>query len=130
MAPIVLHVKDKVYVNLPVTIRGLSSLAQVLEGLVLMELGHLKGSRVLPLGVAFVELDGMVIVSWDFIAIFVAWHHAVQPELGLADHVEELLVTLGYSLKPFPAIKIKKAIFLGINSTGDGVVSGNDGEGF
>ncbi len=52
MAPIMLHVKDKVYTNLPVTFRGLSSLAQVLEGLVFVELGHLKGSRVLPLGVA------------------------------------------------------------------------------
>ena len=96
-----------------------------------MELGHLKGSRVLPLGIpiALVKLDSMVIVSWDFIAILVAWGHAIGPELGLVNHVEELLVTLGYSLKPFPSIKIKKAIFLGINCTGDRVVSGNDGEG-
>ena len=54
VASIVLHIKDKVNMNLPVTFRGLASFAQVLEGLVLMELGHLKGSGVLPLGVSIV----------------------------------------------------------------------------
>ncbi len=73
------HIKNKVKMNLPVTVGGLTSFAQVLEGLVLMELGHLKGSRVLPLGIpiAFVKLNGVVIVMWDFITIFVSWRHAV-----------------------------------------------------
>ncbi len=90
------------------------------------------GSGVLPLGVpiALVELNGMVVVLCDLIAILVAWYHVVQPELGLVNHAEEFLVTLGNSLKLLPAIKTKEAIFLGINCAGDGVVSSNDGEGF
>jgi len=109
VASIMFHVKDKVDTNLPVTIRGLSSFAQVLEGLVLMELGHLKGSRILLLGIpiVLVKLNGMVIVSWDFIAILVAWHCVVQPELGLVGHAKELLVVSGYPLKVFPSIEIK-----------------------
>jgi len=108
MAPIVLHIKDKVNTNLPVTFRGLSSFSQVLEGLVPMELGHLKGSRVLPLGITIVlvDLNGMIIVLWDLITILVAWCHVIGPELGLVIHVEELLVMLGYALEPFPTIKI------------------------
>ena len=109
VASIVFHVKDKVNTNLPVTIRGLTSFAQVLEGFVLMELGHLKGSRVLPLGIpiVLVKLDGMVIVMWDFVAILVAWHCAVRPELGLISHAKEFLVTSGYPLKAFLSIKIE-----------------------
>ncbi len=74
-----------------------------------MELGHLEGSGVLPLGIpiVLVKLDGMVIIPWDFIAILVAWCHAIGPELGLDNHVKELLVTLGYALEPFPTIKIQ-----------------------
>ena len=91
VASIVFHVKDKVNTNLSVAFRGFSSFAQVLEGLVLMELGHLKGSRVLPLGVSIVlvKLDGMVVMPWDFIAILVAWCCVVRPELGLVDHPEK-----------------------------------------
>ena len=97
-----------------------------------MKLGHLKGSRVLPLGVpiALVKLDSMVVVPWDLITILVVWCCAVRPELGLVNHAEELLVSLGYALEPFPTVKIQKAIFLGIYCTGDRIVSGNDGEGF
>ena len=118
--------------NLLITLRGFSSLAQVLEGLVLVELGHHKGSRVLPLGIpiVLVKLNSMVIVSWDFIAILVAWCRAVQLELGLVDHAEELLVLLGNPLKPFPTIKIEEVILFGINCAGDRVISSNDGEGF
>ncbi len=108
VSPIMLHVKDKVNTNLPVTLRGLSSLAQVLEGLVFMELGHLKGSGVLPLGVpiVLVKLDGMVVVMWDLIAILEAWLHAIGPEIGLVNHAKELLVTLGYALEPFTTINV------------------------
>ncbi len=108
VAPIVLDVKDEVYADLLVTIRGLTSLAHVLEGVVLMKLGHLKGSGVLSLGVpiALIKLDGMVVVSWDLIAILVAWHHAVGLALGLVSHAKELLVTFGYALELFPTIKI------------------------
>jgi len=79
MASIMLHIKDKVNTNLLVTLGWLASFAHVLEGPVLVELGHLKGSRVLPLSVpiALVKLDGMVIFAWDFVAILVAWHHAI-----------------------------------------------------
>ena len=74
-----------------------------------MKLGHLKGSRVLPLGVpiALVKLNSMVVVSWDFVAILVAWCRVVRLELGLVDHVEELLVLLGNPLKVFPSVEIK-----------------------
>ena len=96
-----------------------------------MKLGHLKGGGILPLGVpiAFIELNSMVIIPRDFITILVLWCHAIGPELGLVNHVEELLVMLGNALKPFPAIKIKEAIFFGINCADDRVISGNDGEG-
>jgi len=96
-----------------------------------MELGHLKGSGILPLGVpiALIKLDGMVVILWDFITILVVWRCAVRPELGLVNHAKELLVAFGNALEPFPTIKIKKAIFLGINCAGDRVVSGNEGEG-
>jgi len=72
VASIVLHIKDKVNTDL---VETLSSFTQVLESLVLMELGHLKGSGVLPLGVsiALVKLGGMVVILWDFIAVLVAW---------------------------------------------------------
>jgi len=97
-----------------------------------MKLGHLKGGGVLPLGVsiALIKLDGMVVIPWDFIAILVAWCRAIRPELGLVNHAKELLVTLGNALEPLPTIKIKEAIFFGINCAGDRVVSGNNGEGF
>jgi len=96
-----------------------------------MKLGHFKGGGILPLGVpiALIELDGMVIIPRDFVTILVSRCCAIRPELGLVDHAKELLVTLGNALKPFPAIKIKEAIFFGINCAGDRVVSGNDGEG-
>jgi len=83
--------------SLLVTFRGLSSLTQILEGLVFVELGHLEGSRVLPFSVpiVLVKLDGMIVVSWDLIAILVVQHHAIGPELGLVGHAEELLVMLG-----------------------------------
>jgi len=41
--PIVLHTKDAADSDLPATFWGLCSLIQVLEGLVLIELSHLKG---------------------------------------------------------------------------------------
>jgi len=47
-----LNVKDKMDSNLLVAFWCIDSLAQVLESLVVMELGHLKGSRVLSFGVA------------------------------------------------------------------------------
>ena len=74
-----------------------------------MELGHLKGSGVLPLGVsiALVKLDGMVVVPWDLIAIFVVRCHMVGPELGLVSHAKEFLVTSGYPLKALLSIKIE-----------------------
>ncbi len=74
-----------------------------------MELRHLKGSRVLPLGIAiaFVKLNGMVIVSGDFITILVTWCHAVRPKHGLVGHVDRLLVTSGDPLKALPSIKIE-----------------------
>jgi len=94
VASFVLHIKNEVNTNLLVTIGGLSSFAQVPEGLILMELGHLKGSRVLPLGIpiTLVKLDGMVIVAWDFVTILVAWCHLVGPQLDLDNHPEKLLV--------------------------------------
>jgi len=74
-----------------------------------MKLGHLKGSEVLPLGVsiALVKLDGMVVILGDFIAILVVQCHVVRPELGLVNHVEELLVSSCNALELFPAIMIK-----------------------
>jgi len=103
-----LHVKDEVNMNLPVVPRGFSSLAEVLEGLVLVKLGDLEGSRVLPLGVpiALVKLDCMVVIPWDLITILIARRHAVRSELGLVNHAEELLITLGYALELFPTIKV------------------------
>jgi len=73
-----------------------------------MELGHFKGSGVLPLGVpiAFIKLNSMVIVPRDFVTILVSWGRAIGPELGLVNHAEELLISLGYALKPFPTVKI------------------------
>ncbi len=51
------------------------SFTQNLEGLVLMKLGHLNGSRVLPLDIAIViiKFNSMVVSPWDFIAILVVW---------------------------------------------------------
>jgi len=74
-----------------------------------MELSHLKGSRVLPLGVAIVlvKLNSMVVILWDFIAILVAWCHAVGPELSLVNHAEELLIMSCNAFEPFPTIKSK-----------------------
>jgi len=94
---IMLHIKDKVNSYLLVALKWFCSLTQVLEGLVFMKLGHLKGSGILPLGVAIVliKFNSMVVTTWDFIPKLVAWCHAIGPELGLVSHVEEPLVTLG-----------------------------------
>jgi len=70
-----LHINDKVNSYLQVAFRWFCSFTQVLEGLVLKKLSHLKGSGVLPLGVsiAHVKLDGMVaVIPWDFIVVLVA----------------------------------------------------------
>jgi len=108
---IVLHIKDKVNTDFSVTFRWFLSFIQILilEGLALMQLGHLKGIGVLPLGVSIehVKLNGMVVILWDFITILVAWCHAVGPELGLVNHVKELLVASCNAFEPFPSIKIK-----------------------
>ena len=66
-----------------------------------MKLRHLKGGGVLPLDVsiALIELNGMVVILWDLIAILVVWCHMIGPELGLVDHVKELLVALCNALK-------------------------------
>ncbi len=97
-----------------------------------MKLGHLKGSRVLPLGVSIVlvNLNGMVVILQDFISILVAWYHVVRPELGLVNHAKELFVTLGNALEPFPTSRSSRPFSFSIDCTGDRVVSGNDGEGF
>ncbi len=73
-----------------------------------MELGHLKGSGVLPLSVpiVLVKLDSMVVVMWDLIAILVVWCHVIGPELGLVNQAKKLLVMLGYALELFPTVKI------------------------
>ena len=109
MPSIMLHIKDKVNMDLPVTFSWFSSFTQVLEGCVLMKLGHLKGSKVLPLGVsiALVKLVGMVVILWDFIAILVAWCHEVGPVLGLVNHAKQLLVLSCNAFKPLPTIKVK-----------------------
>ena len=62
----------------------------------------------MPLGVsiALVKLNSMVVIPWDLIAVLVAWGRVVRPELGLVNHVKELLVMLGYALESFPTIKI------------------------
>ena len=77
---IMLYIEDKMNMYLPVTFRWLSSFTQVLEGLVLMKLGHhLKGSRVLQIGIpiALVKLDSMVIVAWNLVTVLVLWCHTV-----------------------------------------------------
>ncbi len=62
-------IKDKDGLISPIAFRCLSTFSQVLEGLVLVELGHLKGSRVLPLGVTImlVKFNGMVVVAWNLV---------------------------------------------------------------
>ncbi len=100
----------------------------MLEGLVLMKLGHLKGSRVLPLGVAIVlvKLNSMIVILWNFIPILVAQCHAIRLELVLIDHPTEFFVSSCNVFKPLPAIKIKQVVLAGIDCTGDQVISSND----
>ena len=122
-----LDIKDKVDSNLFIAIRGLGSFPKILECLVLMELGHLQGSRILPLGVsiALVKLKSMVIISWDLITILVSWG-AVGMEFGLIGHAEELLLPSCNTLKVLPAIKIKQVVLFSIDGTSDRVISSND----
>jgi len=54
VSSIMLHIKHKVNSYLLVAIRWFCSSTQVLEGHVFMKLSHLKGIRVLPLGVVIV----------------------------------------------------------------------------
>jgi len=65
-----------------------------------MKLGHLKGSGILPfldVSIVLIKLNGMVVILWDCIAIHVAWHHTVGPELGLVNHPEKsLLATFNF----------------------------------
>ena len=128
MAPIMLDIKDKVDPDLSVAIRRLGPFSKVFEGLVFMELGHFKGSGILPLGVAIalVKLKGMSVVTWDLISILVAWCCSVRTEFGLVGHAEELLLPSCNAFEPLPAIKIKQVILLGINGTSDRVISCND----
>jgi len=66
-----LDIKDKMDSNLAVAFWCFCSLAHVLESLVLMKLGHLKGSGVLPLGfsIVLVKLNSTIVILGDFIAI-------------------------------------------------------------
>jgi len=84
-------------------------LPKFLKVLKVMKLGHLKGSRVLPLGfsIALVRLNSMVVILWDLIALLVTWCHVVRPELGVIDHIEKFLFFSCNAFKPLLSIKIK-----------------------
>ncbi len=103
------HIKDKMDSYLPIAFRQFAPLPQVHEGLVFMKLGHLKGSRVLPLSVAIVlvKFDSMVVILWTSCTILIAQCLAAGPELGLVNHPEKFLVSSGNAFKPLPSIKIK-----------------------
>ncbi len=104
-----LDVKDKMDSDLPVAFQCLSTFSYIFEGLVLIELGHLKGSGVLPLGIAIalVKFNSMVVISWDFIIILVSWCCVIGLEFGLVDHAKKLLVLPGNAFKVLPTIKIE-----------------------
>ncbi len=104
-----LDIKDKMDSDLSVSFWCLNAFSQVLKGLAFMELGHLKGSRVLPLGIAIalVKLDNMVVISWDFKTILVLWCHVIESEFSLIGHTKDFLVMPCNALKALPAVKIK-----------------------
>jgi len=123
-----LDVKDKMDSNLPVGFWWLMLFPQVLEGLVLMELGHLKGSRVLPLGIAIVLVkhDSMAIIQWDFVTFCLAQCHVVRLEPDLIDHAEEFIILPCNAFEVLPTIQVKQVVLPGTDCTGDRIVCDND----
>ena len=71
MASIMLNIKNKVNLDPFITMRQFGSLSKVLEGLVIMELIHLKHGRILPLCVAIplVKFNSMIEVFGNFISM-------------------------------------------------------------
>jgi len=126
------NIKDKVDPYLLVTIQCLGAFAQVLEGLAIMELYHLKGGGVLPLDVTIlvIQFHSMMVVPWNFISILVPWCHLVGLQFCLVGHSEKFLVLLGNTLELSPTICVKEVVVPCIDCTGNRIVGSNDGQGF
>ena len=67
----------------------------------------------------------MFVVAWDFKTVHVLGSSVVGAQLGLVDHADKLLVSLGNSLKTFPTRLIEQLVVLGIDGARDRVISCN-----
>ena len=130
VSPVMLHVKNQVYLDLFVVARFNS--AVYLKSLVLVQLGQLQIDGVLPFGIAvhFVKTLGFLVILRHLESIFVLRSGVVRPQLGLVDRPQELLGSLRQSLEPLPPFCLKEPFILGIYCTGDWVICCNDVEGF
>jgi len=92
VASIMLDVEDEVDPYSFKAIVGDTRFSQILKGLVLMELFHLKTGGVLPLGIAVPEVQhhGMLVVPCHFVPVLVPGCRPVRTEFSLVNHVNSL----------------------------------------
>jgi hypothetical protein len=132
MSTIMFAIEDRMSANLLESLWRISSMTTILESVIFMKLGHLKGSDILSLGITGLNIESrsLVVTFGNKVSILVLSGSTKGTELGLVNQADQFLLSFGNPFEAFPPIKIKEFVISCIDSTGDGIISRNDGKGF
>jgi hypothetical protein len=113
MPTIMFAIKDEMSANLLESLWGISSVTTILESVVFMKVGHLKGSGILPLGIVSLNIKFccMLMTFRNLVSILVLSGSMEGTELGLVSQTDQFLLSFGNPLEAFPPIKIKEFVF-------------------